>query len=189
MTYYTIIETPIGQVLLASDGEALTGLYTAEHKGGPQAISGFSDGSSSASRAFSSLPTASWAAGDDIPVLQEAHRQLDAFFAGKLKDFDLPLKPTGTPFQRTVWDQLIRIPFGQTISYGELAKRIGQPTASRAVGLANGSNPISIVIPCHRVIGANGSLTGYGGGIDRKKWLLEHEGVALGGRQPELALQ
>ena len=188
MTYYITVKSPIGKLLLTSDGEAVTGIYMEEHEGGPQALSGFS-ASASPAAAFTSLPTLSWEDGGAVPVLQEARRQLDAFFDGKRESFDLPLKPAGTPFQRTVWDELTRIPFGKTISYGELAKRIGQPAASRAVGLANGKNPIAIVIPCHRVIGANGTLTGYGGGIDRKKWLLEHEGVALGGRQPELALQ
>ncbi len=188
MTYYTNLKSPIGQLLLTSDGEAVTGIYMEEHQGGPQAVSGFSDAVPTSAAAFSSLPTLSWEEGDGVAVLKEARRQLEAFFTGNLQAFDLPLKPSGTAFQRTVWDELTRIPFGKTISYGELAKRVGNPAASRAVGLANGKNPISIVIPCHRVIGANGTLTGYGGGIDRKKWLLEHEGVALGGRQPELAL-
>ena len=93
--------------------------------------------------------------------------------------FDLPLAPVGTPFQQRVWTALLNIPHGVTISYGELATRLGDPKASRAVGLANGRNPISIIIPCHRVIGANGNLTGYGGGLDRKEWLLRHEGALL----------
>ncbi|HEY2249817.1 MAG TPA: methylated-DNA--[protein]-cysteine S-methyltransferase [Planctomycetaceae bacterium] len=103
--------------------------------------------------------------------------QLTEYFAGRLQKFDVCLAPAGTPFQKKVWQELCRIPFGVSISYGELARRIGQPTASRAVGMANGRNPISIIIPCHRVIGANGTLTGYGGGIERKKWLLEHESL------------
>ena len=105
----------------------------------------------------------------------EACEQLTAYFSGDLQQFELRLAPHGTEFQKKVWQELCRIPFGASISYGELARRIGQPTASRAVGLANGRNPISIIVPCHRVIGANGTLTGYGGGIERKKWLLEHE--------------
>ena len=101
--------------------------------------------------------------------------QLAAYFAGELTDFDLPLAPQGSAFQLEVWAQLRRIPYGATISYGELAQRIGDPSASRAVGAANGRNPLPIVVPCHRVIGADGSLTGFGGGIATKKFLLEHE--------------
>ncbi len=114
-------------------------------------------------------------AGEQIPVLKAAARQLEEYFAGDRRDFDLPVALHGTAFQRKVWEQLQGIPCGETLSYGQLAKRIRQPSASRAVGLANGRNPVSIVIPCHRVIGADGSLTGYGGGIERKQWLLEHE--------------
>jgi methylated-DNA-[protein]-cysteine S-methyltransferase len=103
------------------------------------------------------------------------------YFAGDLGAIDkLPVKTAGTPFQRAVWNALREIPRGATESYGQLAERIGRPTAVRAVGLANGSNPIGIVVPCHRVIGANGSLTGYGGGMERKRWLLDHEGAQTG---------
>ncbi|MFF8837074.1 methylated-DNA--[protein]-cysteine S-methyltransferase [Streptomyces sp. NPDC015130] len=105
----------------------------------------------------------------------EAIRQLDAYFAGRLTEFDLPLHLVGTPFQLRVWEELCRIPYGETRTYGELAEALGNPTASRAVGLANGKNPVSIVVPCHRVIGAGGSLTGYGGGLDRKQRLLALE--------------
>ncbi|HEY0801667.1 MAG TPA: methylated-DNA--[protein]-cysteine S-methyltransferase, partial [Steroidobacteraceae bacterium] len=98
------------------------------------------------------------------------------YFAGARREFDLPLKMAGTDFQKQVWSELTKIPFGQTRSYGQLAKRLGNPNGSRAVGLANGRNPIAIIVPCHRVIGADGSLTGFGGGIDRKQWLLTHEG-------------
>lgn len=101
--------------------------------------------------------------------------QLDAYFAGELTAFDLEMSMLGTEFQRHVWSELCAIPYGETISYGELARRIGNPNASRAVGLANGRNPVAIIVPCHRVIGADGSLTGYGGGLERKTWLLEHE--------------
>ena len=106
---------------------------------------------------------------------RETIRQLRAYFAGELEAFDLPLAPQGTPFQLAVWKRLCEIPYGETISYGELARRIGNPNASRAVGLANGSNPIPIVIPCHRVIGSNGKLTGYGGGLPIKEKLLALE--------------
>jgi methylated-DNA-[protein]-cysteine S-methyltransferase len=109
---------------------------------------------------------------ESVERLGEAVRQLRAYFAGELQAFDLPLAPQGTPFQLAVWKRLCEIPYGETTSYGELARRIGNPNASRAVGLANGSNPIPIVIPCHRVIGSNGKLTGYGGGLPIKEKLL-----------------
>jgi len=120
------------------------------------------------------------ARSDDNPVLVEAVAQLRAYFARELKEFDLPLAPVGSTFQMSVWDQLVQIGYGDTASYGEIARRLGKTNAaSRAVGLANGSNPIPIVIPCHRVIGANGTLTGYAGGIERKQTLLEIEQDAL----------
>jgi methylated-DNA-[protein]-cysteine S-methyltransferase len=120
------------------------------------------------------------ARSDDNPVLVEAVAQLRAYFARELKEFDLPLAPVGSTFQMSVWDQLVQIGYGDTASYGEIARRLGKTNAaSRAVGLANGSNPIPIVIPCHRVIGANGTLTGYAGGIERKQTLLELEQDAL----------
>ncbi|MET7758311.1 methylated-DNA--[protein]-cysteine S-methyltransferase [Streptomyces sp. NPDC005389] len=105
----------------------------------------------------------------------EAIRQLDAYFAGELTAFDMPLNLIGTPFQLRVWEGLLRIPYGETRTYGELAEELGNPAASRAVGLANGKNPVSIIVPCHRVVGAGGSLTGYGGGLDRKQRLLAFE--------------
>jgi methylated-DNA-[protein]-cysteine S-methyltransferase len=111
-----------------------------------------------------------------------AREQLDAYFAGELEAFDLPLAPQGTEFQMRVWDELTRIPFAETISYKELALRLGDIKLVRAVGLANGRNPLSIVIPCHRVIGSDGTLVGYGGGLERKRWLLDHEAVASGHR-------
>ena len=109
------------------------------------------------------------------PLLAEAARQLTAYFDGTLTEFDLPLRPKGTAFRLRCWEALRTIPYGETVSYGEQARRIGSPKAVRAVGGANHHNPINIVIPCHRVIGADGSLTGYGGGVDRKAWLLMHE--------------
>jgi methylated-DNA-[protein]-cysteine S-methyltransferase len=111
---------------------------------------------------------------------REAIAQLEAYFAGELRRFDLPLAPEGTPFQREVWSALTAIPYGETVSYGELARRLGRPAASRAVGAANGQNPIPIVIPCHRVIGADGSLTGFGGGLAIKRRLLDLEAGASG---------
>jgi methylated-DNA-[protein]-cysteine S-methyltransferase len=165
-TYYTYMETPIGPLLLTSDGKSLTRLYMDAHKNGATV-----------------LPD--WKRGDSEPVLAEAKRQLDAYFAGDLTEFDLPLAPAGTGFQHRVWKELRAIGYGETDSYGALARRLGEPNASRAVGLANGSNPISIVIPCHRVIGANGKLTGYGGGLPRKEALLNFERAVLtGGSRP-----
>ena len=116
-------------------------------------------------------------------VLDAAREQLDAYFAGRLTAFDVPLDADGTDFQRAVWEGLCAIGYGETISYGELARRIGNPKAVRAVGLANGRNPISIVVPCHRVIGADGSMTGYGGGVERKVYLLAHEARVAGAPQ------
>lgn len=154
MNYTTTVDSPIGRLLLKSNGAALTAVQMdapardAEHKEDP-----------------------------DAEPLPEAARQLAEYFAGTRRVFHLPLAPQGTRFQQTVWQALTEIPFGVTWSYGQLARRIGNPKASRAVGLANGSNPIAILVPCHRVIGADGSLTGYGGGIGRKQWLLAHEGI------------
>ena len=111
----------------------------------------------------------------ETPLLQEAVRQLEAYFRGELKEFNLPLRLEGTAFRLRCWEVLRTIRYGETISYGEQARRIGSPKAVRAVGGANHHNPISIVVPCHRVVGADGTLTGYGGGVDAKRWLLEHE--------------
>ena len=113
---------------------------------------------------------------DPDPLARAAADQLRAWFAGQRRDFDLPLDLAGTDWQRAVWGQLLTIPFGQTRSYGDLARALGQPGAAQAVGLANGSNPVAIIVPCHRVIGASGELVGYAGGLHRKRWLLEHEG-------------
>jgi methylated-DNA-[protein]-cysteine S-methyltransferase len=119
-------------------------------------------------------------AADSCAVLDEAADQLDAYFAGELIDFDLPLDLHGTDFQRACWLALATIPYGQTVSYGEQARRLGLgPVAARAVGAANGQNPLPVVLPCHRVIGADGSLTGFGGGLPLKRFLLEHEGAIL----------
>lgn len=149
--YYSKLASPIGELTLISNGKALTGLFMRSH----------------------SVRTSAWTHSDQM--LKPARTQLKAYFDGELRDFDLPLAGEGTEFQKTVWKALCEIPYGETISYGELARRIKLPHAARAVGSANGSNPISIVVPCHRVIGANGTLTGYGGGLPRKKWLLEQE--------------
>jgi methylated-DNA-[protein]-cysteine S-methyltransferase len=151
---YTQIESPIGPLLLAADETGLREILFANGR-------------------HPAKPKSSWK--QDRAPLQETIRQLQAYFAGELETFDLPLAPEGTPFQLGVWHRLCDIPYGKTISYGELASQIGNPKASRAVGLANGSNPIPIVIPCHRVIGSNGKLTGYGGGLPVKEKLLALE--------------
>jgi methylated-DNA-[protein]-cysteine S-methyltransferase len=157
--YTTLHPSPVGDILLRADDEGrLTELYL-RHSG---------------ARDTNPAP----------PPFEAAREQLDAYFAGDLEQFDLPLALHGTEFQLRVWEQLAKIPFGETISYSELARRLGDPKLVRAVGLANGRNPVSIIIPCHRVIGADGSLVGYGGGLERKKWLLEHEEVASGRRLP-----
>ncbi len=122
------------------------------------------------------LPRDGWREADH-PLLQQAHRQLDEYFAGQRRAFDLPLAPQGTPFQREVWFALAGIPYGQTMSYAQLAAKLGRPTASRAVGAANGRNPLGIILPCHRVVGANGTLTGFSGGLEAKRFLLELEGA------------
>jgi methylated-DNA-[protein]-cysteine S-methyltransferase len=118
-------------------------------------------------------------AGTTQSLLDRVEAQLDEYFAGKRTTFDLPLEPRGTDFQLSVWELLRKIPYGVTTSYGELARRLGEPKASRAVGAANGANPIPIIVPCHRVVGSKGELTGFGGGIERKRWLLEHEGALM----------
>jgi methylated-DNA-[protein]-cysteine S-methyltransferase len=114
---------------------------------------------------------------DPAGVLERARAQLEEYFAGTRTAFDVPLAPSGSAFELNVWSLLREIPSGQTASYGEIARKLGEPTMARAVGRANGQNPLPIVVPCHRVIGANGSLVGFGGGIERKRWLLEHEGA------------
>ena len=149
---YTRIASPLGTLLLAADDSGLRHIMFASE---------------------TQSPDPAWR--HDAAPLTETIRQLQAYFAGERENFDLPLAPEGTPFQMEVWQRLRDIPYGQTISYGELARRIGNPKASRAVGLANGSNPIPIVIPCHRVIGSNGKLTGYGGGLPIKEKLLALE--------------
>ena len=156
----TRLATPLGELTLTASATALTGVYFPTSRHGPP-------------------PGADRTTSDPSPVLERTREQLEEYFAGTRSAFDLPLEATGTPFEERVWDALRRIPYGTTTSYGELARRLGDPKASRAVGIANARNPIPIIIPCHRVIGANGDLTGYGGGLDRKLWLLKHEGCYL----------
>lgn len=157
-THYAVMKSPIGPLLLAGDEHGLRLVH-------------FSTGRRPKS------PEPDWI--EDRAPFKEVIRQLEAYFAGKLQEFDLPLVLDGTDFQLLVWRNLQTIPYGETTSYGQLAKRIGKPEASRAVGLANGSNPIPIIIPCHRVIGSNGDLTGFGGGLPLKKRLLALESRQL----------
>ena len=148
------IDSPLGVLRLFARGDALTGVYL-PLQAAPQATVG------------------------TLPVLERAAQQLAAYFDGELHAFDLPVAPEGTAFQRRVWAQLVAIPFGVTRSYGELAVALGQSTGARAVGSANGKNPISIIVPCHRVIAGSGALAGYAGGVAAKQWLLDHELAAL----------
>ena len=152
--HYMTYDSPVGPLLLIGQGEALCGLH-------------FPDGR----HPVTVRPE--WR--EDPAPFTEVCRQLHQYFAGERRAFDLQLGPAGTDFQRRVWLQLRDIPYGQAISYGELARRVGDPNASRAVGAANGRNPISIIVPCHRVIGSSGSLVGFGGGVDTKRWLIDHE--------------
>ena len=152
----TVTGSPLGPLTLVASGGALAGLY----------MNG---------RTPASADAAGVAEGADAAVLDEAARQLSEYFRGQRQAFDLPLALEGTAFQRRVWQALLGIGYGQTVSYGQLADQIGRPTAARAVGLANGRNPVSIIVPCHRVVGSDGSLTGYGGGLGNKRRLLELE--------------
>jgi methylated-DNA-[protein]-cysteine S-methyltransferase len=151
VTLHAILPSPIGDVLVTGTESTLTGLWFADRVPVPA-------GSRESQEAFAAVG-----------------EELDAYWVGELTDFTIPLEPPGTPWQRAVWDALREVPYGTTLGYGELAARIGRPTAARAVGAANGRNPISVIVPCHRLIGSTGSLTGYGGGMERKRWLIAHE--------------
>ena len=152
-THYSVMSSPLGELTLTANQQGLTGVWfdTDRHQQNREG----------------------WLRND--ATLAEGCRQLEQYFAGTRRAFDLPLATLGTEFQRQVWGALCSIPFGETRSYGMQAQMIGKPAAVRAVGLANGKNPLSIIVPCHRVIGASGALTGYAGGIERKRWLLAHE--------------
>jgi methylated-DNA-[protein]-cysteine S-methyltransferase len=160
---YIEIASPIGLLTVTSNGDAITGLYMETHRHAPG-------------------ERGAWARepAHACETLAAARSQLSEYFEGHRLSFELPMRATGTAMQQAVWHELTRIPFGETRSYGEIAARIGNPKASRAVGAANGKNPISIVVPCHRVVGADGSLTGFGGGVERKAWLLAHEARVRG---------
>jgi O-6-methylguanine DNA methyltransferase len=154
---HLVVGSPVGPLTLVSDGTHLTGLYFTEHRHAPGDVG-------------------TQVSAEEAPaVLRAAAEQLEEYFAGARTDFDLPVAARGTDFQQRVWALLREIPYGQTWSYGRLAAELGQPGASRAVGLANGRNPVSIVVPCHRVIGSTGAITGYGGGVERKQRLLDLE--------------
>ena len=156
-----IVSSPIGRLLLTGDGHALTGLWMLDAPGFPGRHPARDSGLTPSPATFT-----------------EVAAQLEEYFAGDRKEFTVPLAPSGTPFQLAVWTQLTKIPYGSTVSYGDIARALGKRlVASRAVGLANGANPISVIVPCHRVIGSDGSLTGYGGGLERKELLLRLEGA------------
>jgi len=166
MNTFRRLATPVGELLLTASDAALTGVYFPTSRRGPP-------------------PThrADWiehtGQGPASDLLALAAQQLTEYFDGTRTTFDLPLEALGSQFEHRVWNALRTIPYGTTTSYGELARRLGDVSATRAVGAANGKNPIPIIVPCHRVVGANGDLTGFGGGLDRKRWLLEHEGALL----------
>ena len=164
-TLFRTLDSPVGTITVAGDGTTVAHLRMTEQTHAP-----------AGQEAWRHEPAA----------FVDAVDQLRAYFDGALTEFDLSLRMEGTAFQRSVWDALLEIPYGETASYGEIARRVGKPGAARAVGLANGQNPVAIIVPCHRVIGADGSLTGYGGGMERKRWLLAHERVP--GMNAELAL-
>jgi methylated-DNA-[protein]-cysteine S-methyltransferase len=154
MTFFHTIDSPIGELLLLGDGHALTGLRMEPFEIAP-------------------------GARQDPGAFAGAEAQLRAYFDGELREFDLPLAPHGTEFQLRVWAALRAIPYGETATYGEIAAEVGRPDAPRAVGAANGRNPIAVIVPCHRVIGSDGTLTGFGGGLERKRILLELEAGVL----------
>ena len=156
--FYTTFESPIGELMAVGDGRALHGLYMQDGRTAKPVRAG-------------------WIANDE--PFGEVRAQLGDYFSGLRQAFDVPLALAGSPFQRRAWGALQEIPYGETVSYGEQARRIGLPDSARAVGVANGQNPVSIIVPCHRVIGADGSLTGYGGGLERKRFLLDLEAGLL----------
>ncbi len=156
MRLYAYTESPLGRILLTSDGESLTGLHFEGQKYEPQ-------------------PSEEWTRDDSLLLFRSSAGQIAEYFAGSRTGFDLPLAPGGTPFQARVWQLLQAIPYGGQVSYGTIAREMGRPRAARAVGAAVGRNPISIIIPCHRVVGSTGDLTGYAGGLERKRALLDLE--------------
>jgi len=158
MLYYDVYESPQGRMLIVADDEALSGVYFEGQKYHPALAS-------------------DWRHDAQHAPLRQATRELGEYFAGGRQHFEVPLSPEGTAFQRAVWQAIAAVPFGSTISYVELARRAGRPGSARAAGTATGRNPLSVIVPCHRILGSDGSLTGYAGGLDRKRALLTHEGV------------
>jgi methylated-DNA-[protein]-cysteine S-methyltransferase len=156
--YFDCVPSPLGGLVLATDGVALTGVWFDGQRYQPPMVTG-------------------WQRRRDLPLLHRAAAELAEYFAGRRKRFALPVAPCGTPFQRAVWQAIAAIPYGETIAYRDLAARVGRPESIRAAGAATGRNPLSIVIPCHRIVGANGALTGYAGGLDRKRALLALERI------------
>lgn len=161
MNLYTEIDSPLGPIVLVSDGAALTGFYFVGQKYAPQT-------------------TDRWRRHPELKLFHDVQTQIKTYLSGRLKAFDVPIRFEGTPFQRRVWQAIAAIPFGATLSYSALAESIGAPSSMRAVGAATGRNPISLIVPCHRVVGRNGALTGYAGGLDRKQALLDFEASLTG---------
>jgi methylated-DNA-[protein]-cysteine S-methyltransferase len=164
MKRYDTYDSPCGRMLLVADGDALCGAYFVGQKH------------------FKDIDPA-WRREPQAGVIVRAKRQLDEYFQGRRKVFDIPLAASGTPFQRAVWRAIAGVPFGETISYTELARRAGRPGSARAAGAATGRNPVGVIVPCHRIVGADGSLTGYAGGVDKKRTLLALEAGSAGHRQ------
>lgn len=161
--------SPVGELLLTASDRALRSVQFPNSPMVPVSVTWSSP----------AFPRSAGRRGGTEEILERTGAQLAEYFAGTRTAFDLPLDPSGTAFERRVWDALRAIPYGTTVSYGELARRLGDVRATRAVGAANGKNPIPIIVPCHRVVGSRGELTGFGGGVERKRWLLEHEGALL----------
>ncbi len=185
-TAFTRIPSPLGELTLAASDTGLVAVYFPNSRQVPplHVVEGGTRGEGDVlARGTGGEDGAGWfeddGSGPAGAVLARTREQLNEYFARTRTTFDLPLDPAGSAFERRVWDALRAIPYGSTVSYGELARRLGDPRATRAVGAANGKNAIPIIVPCHRVVGARGELTGFGGGLDRKRWLLEHEGAAL----------
>jgi methylated-DNA-[protein]-cysteine S-methyltransferase len=162
-THYCIIPSPVGDLIAVEQSDLITGLYFGAHN---------------------DVPEPGWVECEGVEVFDRLRSQLSEYFAGELQDFDLPLDPHGTEFQKSVWSALRQIPYGETVSYSDIATAIGNARAVRAVGGANGRNPIPIVIPCHRVVAADGGLGGFSSGLHNKEWLLNHEGAKSFTLQP-----
>jgi methylated-DNA-[protein]-cysteine S-methyltransferase len=168
VTTFRRFDSPVGELVLTASDSGLTGVYFPTSRHGPPRVESWMDADRGGA-----------AGGGGDAILARACQQLLEYFAGTRTAFEVPLAASGTTFEQRVWELLRAIPYGTTTSYGALARRLGDPRATRAVGAANGKNPIPIIVPCHRVVGARGELTGFGGGIDRKRWLLEHEGALM----------